>query len=197
MKRLPVIFLVLFLSTLNLAQQDNYKTTALSFSFNGLNLSNYYGGVGGRWWLTDSTVFNLSIGGSAFNRKFKATEDLEEGYEKNTSFTFGIGMEGHLLESDNISPYYAFRGSFTLSNRFYKSSYDSFESSDKIVSYNIEGGFGVEYWIFKRISLSGQHLFNLRFDDGKRTTSPNTDSQDISGFYFGLGTTALILSIYF
>ena len=197
MKRLPVILLVLFLSSLSIAQQDNYKTSALSFSFNGLNLSNYYGGIGGRWWLSDSTVFNLSIGGSVFNRKFRATEDLEEGYEKNTSFTFGIGMEGHLLESDDISPYYAFRGSLSLNNRFYKSSYDSFENSDKIFSFMIEAGFGVEYWIFKRISLSGQHLFNLRLDDGKRTTSPNTDSQDVSGFYIGLGTTALILSIYF
>jgi hypothetical protein len=46
----------------------------------------------------------------------------------------------------------------------------------------IESGFGVEYWIFKRISLSGQHLFNLRFDNGTRTGGRNGNSQDISDF---------------
>ncbi len=64
MKKLICFSLFFVLSIFVFPQDKNYKTTALSFSFNGFNLSSYYGGVGGRLWITDSTVFNVNIGGS-------------------------------------------------------------------------------------------------------------------------------------
>lgn len=149
---------VFVLSIFVFPQDKNYKTTALSFSFNGFNLSSYYGGVGARFWITDSTVFNLSIGGSYSQKEYHATENLEEGLEKNSAITLGIGFESHYPISENLSPYLSFRGSYTMYNRYYRPGYDDYESKDRINSFSFDFGLGVEYWIVERISLSGQHL---------------------------------------
>ena len=198
MKKLFFISLLFVLSIFVFPQDKNYKTTALSFSFNGFNLSSYYGGVGARFWITDSTVFNVSIGGSYSQKEYNATENLEEGYEKNSSIVLGIGFESHYTISDNLSPYLSFRGSYTMYNRYYRSGYDDYESIDKYNSFGFDFGLGVEYWIVDRISLSGQHLFNLHIDNGERTVNGmENETQDISGFGVGFGTTSIMLSIYF
>jgi hypothetical protein len=198
MKKLLFFSLFFVLSIFVFPQDKNYKTTALSFSFNGLNLSSYYGGVGGRFWTTDSTVFNVSIGGSYSQKVYEATENLKEGFEKNSSLTFGIGGEIHYPTSENLSPYLSFRGSYTMNSRYYRPGYYDYESKDRINSFSFDFGLGVEYWILERISLSGQHLFNLHLDNGERTVGGvENETQDISGFGAGIGTTSIMLSIYF
>lgn len=198
MKKLICFSLFFVLSIFVFPQDKNYKTTALSFSFNGFNLSSYYGGVGARFWITDSTVFNLSIGGSYSQKEYDATENLEEGLEKNSAITLGIGFESHYPISENLSPYLSFRGSYTMYNRYYRPGYDDYESKDRINSFSFDFGLGVEYWIVERISLSGQHLFNLHLDSGERTLSGiENETQDIKGFGAGFGTTSIMLSIYF
>ena len=198
MKKLICFSLFFVLSIFVFPQDKNYKTTALSFSFNGFNLSSYYGGVGARFWITDSTVFNLSIGGSYSQKEYHATENLEEGLEKNSAITLGIGFESHYPISENLSPYLSFRGSYTMYNRYYRPGYDDYESKDRINSFSFDFGLGVEYWIVERISLSGQHLFNLHLDSGERTLSwIENETQDIKGFGAGFGTTSIMLSIYF
>lgn len=198
MKKLICFSLFFVLSIFVFPQDKNYKTTALSFSFNGLNLSSYYGGVGARFWTTDSNVFNVSIGGSYSQKEYQATENLEEGLEKNSAITLGIGFESHYPISDNLSPYLSFRGSYTMYNRYYRPGYDDYESKDKYNSFGFDFGLGVEYWIVDRISLSGQHLFNLHIDNGERTVGgTENETQDLNGFGVGFGTTSIMLSIYF
>jgi len=198
MKKLICFSLFFVLSISVLPQDKNYRTTALSFSFNGFNLSSYYGGVGARFWITDSTVFNVSIGGSYSQKEYNATENLEEGFEKNSSVILGIGFESHFTSSGNLSPYLSFRGSYAMNSRYYRPGYDDYESKDKISSFNFDFGLGVEYWIADRISLSGQHLFNLHLDIGERTVGGvENETQDLAGFGVGFGTTSIMLSIYF
>jgi len=198
MKKLICFSLLFVLSIFVFPQDKNYKTTALSFSFNGFNLSSYYGGFGARFWTTDSNVFNVSIGGSYSQKEYQATENLEEGLEKNSAITLGIGFESHYPISDNLSPYLSFRGSYTMYNRYYRPGYDDYESKDKYNSFGFDFGLGVEYWIVDRISLSGQHLFNLHIDNGERTVGgTENETQDLNGFGVGFGTTSIMLSIYF
>ena len=83
-------------------------------------------------------------------------------------------------------------------NRYYRPGYDDYESKDRINSFSFDFGLGVEYWIVERISLSGQHLFNLHLDSGERTLSGiENETKDIKGFGAGFGTTSIMLSIYF
>jgi len=197
------LFFMLFIfpsfASLLLAQEnDNYKTIALSFNFNGLNLSNYYGGVGGRLWVSKSTVLNASIGGSISEREYLESDEIDNGLEKNKYLILGIGMENHFPMSDDLSPYLSTRLSFGYRNQYYRYYNSSNEQEDVTYSYNLGFGLGVEYWIFERISLSGQHLFNAYYEAGHRNTNGSaTIVQEIKGYGLAFGTTSLILSIYF
>lgn len=60
-------------------------------------------------------------------------------------------------------------------------------------------GFGAEYWITHRISLAGQQLFRFSYGFGSNENrgGSNTPKQNVTTFNVGLGTTSLILSLYF
>ena len=199
MVRVLSFILVFCFSFLSIAQENsNYHTTALSFSFNGLNLGSYNGGVGGRRWISNSTVVNASIGGSIYERKYDKTATLDNGLEKSKSLYVGIGVENHLESSNDFSPFVSYRFEYGFHNQFYRSAFGSNEQRESTSSININVGFGVEYWILDRVSLSGQHLFNARYEFGERSTggTPN-EIQKIKGFQAGSGITSMILSIYF
>lgn len=199
MKAISSLLLILSFPIVLLAQdENNYKTIALSFNFNGLNLSTYYGGVGGRLWISESTVLNASIGGSISEREYLETDEIDNGLEKNKYLILGIGMENHFPVTEDLSPYLSTRLSFGYSDQYYRYYNSSNEYHDLLYSYYLGIGLGVEYWIFDRISLSGQHLFNAYYEAGHRNTNGSaTIVQEISGFGLAFGTTSLILSIYF
>lgn len=198
MKVISFFVLVFYVSIISLAQSnDNYHTSALSFSFNGLNLATYYGGVGGRIWVSNSTVLNASIGGAISERNYERTETLDKGLEKNKSLTIGIGIENHFANANDFSPYFSSRLSLGLYDRYYRYSSSRYLQTDKTSSFNLDFGIGVEYWIIDRISVSGQHLFSMRYETGEQAGSAPSEVQDIKGFGIGLGTTSIILSIYF
>lgn len=199
MKSFALFLLSLCLSSFLCAQENNnYKTIALSFNFNGLNLSTYYGGVGGRLWISESTVLNASIGGSISERESLESEEIDNGLEKNKYLILGIGMENHFPVTEDLSPYLSTRLSFGYSDQYYRYYNSSNEYQDVIYSYYLGIGLGVEYWIFDRISLSGQHLFNAYYEAGHRNTNGSaTIVQEVKGYGLAFGTTSLILSIYF
>ncbi len=201
MKALSIFLLVFSISFAAVAQNTNYRTTALSFSFNGFNLGSYYGGVGGRLWISGSTVLNASIGGSISETKYDPTGNYTSGLNKTKYLNIGFGFEKHFDSDKDLSPYYSARLSVGISDQYYRPSNIqdySYESIDKSNSFNLDFGFGIEYWILDRISLSGQHLFNVSYLSGKRTIAGrDLVTQDLDGFGVNLGTTSLMLSIYF
>lgn len=198
MKAFHSIILVMCLPIFLLAQEENnYKTIALSFNFNGLNLSSYYGGVGGRLWISESTVLNASIGASISETEQEATEEYDKGLTKNKYIDFGVGMENHLLEADNISLYLSTRLALGLTDNYYKSPTSDYKTTDKSYSYRLGFGLGVEYWLFERMSLSGQHLFNAYYTTGEYNFSGEDSARNTKGYGISFGTTSLILSIYF
>lgn len=199
MKAFRSFILILCLPIFLLAQEEsNYKTIALSFNFNGLNLSSYYGGFGGRLWISESTVLNASIGGSISEREYEQTENTDKGLEKNKYLNIGIGMENHFTASDDFSLYLSSRLSFGYNDFYYRWTNYSYESSESFYSYNLGFGLGVEYWLFERMSFSGQHLFNAYYGTGERKSqNPEGIVQNTKGYGVSFGTTSLILSIYF
>jgi hypothetical protein len=199
MKTLTLVLLISLLSPFLFAQENNnYKTIALSFNFNGLDLSNYYGGVGGRLWISESTVLNASIGGSISEREIQETGETDSRFEKDKYLNIGFGMENHLITSDDLSLYLSTRLSFGFRDEYQRYFNPGSEYSNLIYSYNLGFGLGVEYWIFDRMSFSGQHLFAAYYEVGNgHIGSSATNVQEINGYGLSFGTTSIILSIYF
>ncbi len=199
MKSITILIILISLQSLSIAQENsNYKTIALSFNFNGLNLSSYYGGVGGRWWISESTVLTGSIGGSISEREYEETENTDKGLDKSKYINIGFGMENHFTASDDLSLYLSTRLSFGYNDSYYRATTYYFEGTENFYSYNLGFGLGVEYWLFERMSFSGQHLFNAYYGTGERKSQSTEEMvQNTKGYGLSFGTTSIILSIYF
>lgn len=198
MKAFTLVLLVFSLSPFHFAQEEsNYKTVAISFNFNGLNLSSYYGGIGGRFWISESTVLNASIGASINETEYEETEEYKKGLTKNKYLDVGCGMENHFPASDDLSLYLSARLSFGFNDYYYRSPTSDYEQTERFYSYRLGFGLGVEYWIFKRMSFSGQHLFNAYYGTGESNSSGFEGTRNTKGYGLSFGTTSIILSIYF
>jgi len=203
-----IISVVLLLSTLLYSQEDNkvYRTTSLNFEISAVSLRSFYGGIGGKTWLSDSWTLYSSIGGRYSKHTTEATGNYTEGYSKATSVIINIGFETHFSDvDDDISPYL----SASLSGRYEKqSSLNSTDTTNSNTTSNeyrssnngigINFGIGVEFWITNRISLSGQHLFAVNYSWGKEESDrEDFIDRSINNIYLHSGTSAIILAIYF
>ncbi len=203
-----IISAVLLLSTLLYAQEDNkvYRTTSLNFEISALSLRSFYGGIGSKTWLSESWTMYTSIGGRYSKNTTEATGNFTEGYFKSTSVIINVGFETHFSDiDDDISPYLsaALSGSYNKSSHL--NSYDTTNSNIIWKEYKrseygigINFGIGIEFWITKRISLSGQHLLAVNYSWGK----DESDMEDfvyrsINNINLHSGTSAIILAIYF
>lgn len=84
---------------------------ALSFSFNGLNINEFYGGFGGKYWTSNNTALFGSI-------DFELYYDYED-YDKDSDsdrksrqndLSLTLGMEKHFYACRKVSPYWGFYG---------------------------------------------------------------------------------------
>lgn len=206
MKSLLIIFLAFITIQLNAQENEGvYKTTSLNFEISALSLESFYGGIGGKKWLSDSFTVIVSIGGGYSSRSIDAVEDISEGIDKTTSVIINLGFEQHFKLDDNISPYFVERFSGSYLQREYQPSVGPTNifltvRGSKSNEYNIglSVGFGVEFWVTNRISLSGQYLLGVFYGWGTEgSISADRPDQDLTTFSVGTSTSAIILAIYF
>jgi hypothetical protein len=186
------------------AAQSNepLKTKALSFNINGLTLSGLNGGLGGKVWLANNRALVGSVDG-AFSRNFSGAIDSTEQDLKDRywSAAVNVGMEWHFEWVPGLSPYLV--GGALLGNdgshRTYGSSSVVYTSKSFWTNVGARGGFGLEYWLSRRISVAGQQLVQAQYRFGNnedRSTSGPTINRDVSQFNLDLGTSSIILSVY-
>jgi hypothetical protein len=200
MKRFIGLIIVLF-STFSFGQSDNLKTKALLFSFNGLNLNSFYGGIGGKVWLGDFTALNCNLGLSSRNNTTAGNPQRTEGKERIKGIFFGIGIEKHFKGIDNLEPYLVGRIEGNYTDRDYNPSvpveYTSWGNSSITRTISAQAGFGVEYWLTNIISVAGQHLFAFSYSTGNNRNYQDNSTQKIINRGFDTGTSSIILAIYF
>jgi hypothetical protein len=200
MKRFILLILIL-ISGYSYAQDQNLKTKALLFSFNGLNLNSFYGGIGGKVWLSDYTALNCNLGLSSRNNTTAGNAGRTEGEERNKSIFFGIGIEKHFDGIENLEPYLVGRIEGSYTDRDYNPSvpieYISWGSRSITRGISIQTGFGVEYWLADKISIAGQHLFAFNYSTGSNRNYEENVAQKIINRGLDTGTSSLILAIYF
>jgi hypothetical protein len=182
---------------------------ALSFSIDNVTLGTVDGGVGGRWWLSPNTAFRTTLSLSV-----ESIEEVIEGEVDMGRSAFGIGtsflVELHTRQFRRVSPYVAggvgVRYDVFSETTSYGPENPLRELRDKGdgVDFSVSAGFGVEVYLVKSVSISGEHLFvaSVRSEDGTITRSfqdaPTTvTQQDGTSFLFGTGTSSLIISVYF
>jgi hypothetical protein len=204
MKCILCIFASILFVTAAAAQTDSVclKTKSLQFSFNGLNLGTINAGVGGKVWTTERTAVALALAGSHTFDKSDPNPNQSGTTSVRTAIQAQLGVEWHLDQSCNFSPYLvgAFYTRYERQRYEYTNTYSltKQETISKETRFGISFGLGAEYWITKRLSLAGQHLFVLSYASGTQENNTSTNStQATQGVDLGLGTSTLILSVYF
>lgn len=177
---------------------------ALLFSFNGLNLGSYAGGLGGKVWVgsTAALTAGLQVGGV---ERTEETPGLRSNVYRDLTARLGVGTEFH-LSTDRLSPFVSVGLGVGLHRRTSETEVVNGEvvtsSGYTERTRTIDGGvgFGLEYRLSERFSLSGQQRLRGEVEWGSQTDSGGAVSPretDIDGYSFGAGATSLTLGVYF
>jgi len=203
MKAIFVLVSAMLLMATAAAQPDpeDLKTEALQFSANGLNLGSINAGVGGKLWTTERTALALSIAGTHTFDKSDPNPIQSGTTLTSTMVQVQIGLEWHTGQANNFSPYMAGALFGRYEHRQYEYSTPSYNvpevTKSKKTNVGLCFGLGAEYWITHRLSLSGQHLFQVSYAWGTQEYNATTSSaQATHGFIIGFGTSSLVLSLY-
>jgi len=202
-----ILLIIVLLTVPVFGQKEDkpYKTTALNFEANFISLSSFYGGIGGKTWLSDSYTLVASVGGNYSSNTIDAAGNITKSEQTRTSVILNFGFEKHFQMADNISPYLSARLSGSYEKSTSLPSWDTSntngtikESKDSNYGIGFNLGFGVELWLTNRISLSGQHLFSAYYYWGTIVGyHEDSPEQDKRSFRINTGTSAIILAIYF
>ena len=123
MKKLTIVLVTILTASTCLAQtkRDSTYHKAISFSFNGLYLNKFRGGIGGKYWTSESRAITVSMLFSYDTRKTEQDTNIDGDFPgtENSSSNIGafIGYEFHMRRNDNFSPYFGFGVSFKY-NKF-------------------------------------------------------------------------------
>ncbi len=213
---IPRVVLVFLLVTSHVlvaqeySQQEEISSAskrAISFSFNGLHLRGFEGGIGVKSWASSRTAL---VAGIEFYHE-SSSDEHEDGSDRwddertRTSMGASFGFQRHSRVGSKVSPYVGLGLGAGWSHRkvshMYPEEYerDEYESTSDETYVSGNASFGIEYFIANDISLSGQHSFKASYSFGTLESGYGDDDTkvDQSGLYLGLGTSGLILSIYF
>jgi hypothetical protein len=192
----PLFFALVFLAPLVVTAQSTepMKTKALSYSFDGTS------SVGGKIWISDQSALTLSVGGAASSTRREAadTSEIDDEYSS-SNVTLVVGVEQHLDLGWDFSPYLTAGLSIGRSGYVSSSGTTAFQYETESVntSVGLRAGFGIEYWLTRRISLAGQQIIQGTYGLGEYSSGlVDPPSQDSRSFDLSLGTSALILSVY-
>lgn len=192
------------------------RTTALCFNVQALTLRSYYGGIGGKKWLTD----RIAVFSSLNYRNSDTDEERNANYPNHqprrryggdnefNEIGIVVGIEHHIRISKRYSPFIGFSIGAGKSKR--TNDYNNTENfltnrrTDKTDSYLSNGLLGVECWLSGSISLSGQYSFGFTYSDNKYESFHYNDvgiaAYDLSKYKnitFGINEVSMTLAFYF
>lgn len=182
---------------------------ALSFSFDGLDLGYFEGGVGGKYWLAPRIALRASVSGDL---DFSEDED-EGGNSEGSQLGAGLraGVERHFGDWRRVSPFVGFvaganasRSQRELRRIGGNDGPRRVEEESTRLSAAADVVLGVEYFLAPHVSLAGEYAVGGRvgraqqeqavfFPDGTVERSEN----DRTFFNFTGRSPTLVLSIYF
>ena len=190
------------------ADPENDLKRAVVFGFNGLNISDFLGGVGYKTWIgpTTAVVLGLQFGYNEFSED-RPDDDYYYPDIDTSRDNIGIYVElqTHFTRKNPLSPYtgISLGAGWSSSSTTYTYPEESDIPNNKHASdmFSITPGIllGFEYFLKKDISLSAQSSLDVAFGWGSEETNDGYDIRetDRSEFDLHIGTSKLLLTVYF
>ncbi len=217
MSRFTYVILVLtshfiFAQTPDTLDVNNFKgRQAMRFEFDRIDIENFNGGIGLKKWHAGGMVycgtFKCAVN---FHDREKSMQLLGE---KSTEVLIGVefSTEKHVRLVENISPYSGITVGVGYERIMKKTEADgqmefflypyhyNNETKSSLGSAAFYVDFGVEFFIHRNISLSGQYSIGGLYKFGEERIVSNTvkGTRRISKIETGIFAGSLILSIYY
>ena len=206
-----IIFLLIFAASVA-AQNDKPEAIgmqhkkALLFSINEFRLESFNGGVGLKFWTSESFALLGKINYSYSKTERDKTEKLTGNIDKDISYGASIGFEKHLSIVKNISPYVgvSFSAGFEDKNEKvnsadYLGAIYTNERTTSSYSLSANLSFGAEFFLTESISLAGQYNLGAEYSSGEEEykTPYSSTKMDVSDLNVGTSSGALIIAVYF
>jgi len=207
-KKVIVVLFVFLLSSNSYAQDKENRTfegfkgrKALCFSFDGLDLDKFNGGIGGKKWMSNDLAWFASL-----NLEYRKRD--QENFPGNESdsdwylYGFSTGFEKHFGTSKRMSPFWG----MSIKSTFGKSENNSDHAEVKTKSISKTRDFasnilaGMEFLLSRDISLSAQYNIGLNYHKITDTVTKNSVlfvETENSIKTFGINRVLLTLSFYF
>jgi len=201
-KKVILSFLCILIASQLLAQENaerkGSKAVQFDFYFQSF-ISGRVHGIAGKYWWTNNLAMRagLMFKRESYERDYHYT-DQSDVEVVDTDVKLSLGIEKHFESLKKLSPYIGGKiGVLLEKHDEHEKTTDNGKIERKRPEYGYSVGvlFGVEYWITKRISLSGHHGIDLQY--GLYTDEENgikTYKRSSTKIYSS--TSCLILSIY-
>lgn len=174
---------------------------ALLFSFNGMNLSSFDGGIGAKWWMSGSTALlgTVLLGNRGYENK--ATEERWGNESTDLAVGLSLGIEKHMTHFGRFSPYIGGSIGYVYGYRLTESipptGSDRQRDTRKRESNSLSVGvlFGVECFLTKNLSVGGQYELAGAYTSGQEEAFGEV--RDYNEHRLGIGSSQVALAIYF
>lgn len=175
---------------------------AMTFPFNGFSLASFSTGVGIKYWNADKTALTATLTlTSNSNDNTYLKQAIPTYTSSTTSSTMTAGLDAaylwHIHATLAISPYAGVGAGIAYGKTKNTSTNNAGATTDNTSHTMTVGGnvvLGVEYFFTRNISLAGQHMLGV--SSQTTTVDAGTNFPNGTGTTLGIGTSSLILAIY-
>lgn len=179
------------------------------FTLDQLSLGSLNGGIGGKLWIGTTTALRGSLDFGVRSRD-DVVKSEEDGGLSAVEGGLTVMLERHSRRARRVSPFlgagfgvhgsaFSDRTKYPLGNEIQERYREG-----RNVRFTVPVALGVEYYVTRGISLSGEHLIAAEFEkvtDEQRTTFRDVPEavtrREVSDFSLNLGTSRIILTVYF
>ncbi len=208
-KHLCLFAVVIFLLISALPAQDTPDLKVegkkgILFTFNGLNLNEYDGGFGLKYYTSERLALIAGLDLAYIHDKKEAVISNAGNDSKRITTGLIFGLEKHFKNVHRVSPYIGAVveiGYFYYSHKYLYENNNPINIQETITSrlfLSPQFNFGLEYFFTDNISLAGQYTLGGSYSSGEEKRKSETEvTRDISGITFDIRTSALILCLYF
>ncbi|HEX2983310.1 MAG TPA: outer membrane beta-barrel protein [Ignavibacteriales bacterium] len=187
-------------------ESDSLKSkTAILFNVVSLNLQGYNGGVGFKYWIGQSYALKAGLDFSYNDNRQNNPNNFDEYFNLSKSIGFTVDIERYFPVKDNLQFYFGLgagpQWSLSREDAYRKSGSNPYKGGYRSTSTSLRANilFGAEYALSKTFALTFQQTLSGTYVFGEQEDFNNEEAikYEMESFRFDLGSSSLILLIYF
>lgn len=195
-----------------MVRKGKWGVSLSASGLSNLGIGLYQGGIGVKHWFSSGFALKTTLGFGVSSRESETAAGYTNEKLNQASISLKVGTEFHFVADSKFSPY-IYTGvdlTTTGSTLYYPYLLPGPQPGDRRTQHNSSNSIGadvalgLEYFLNKRFSLTGEYQVDLTYKISKKewTYFPGDPTRQTNGLSdwsteFGASTSSLILTVYF